>query len=614
MNGGEISRNKAKNGGGLNADLIMNGGKIINNTAIGNGGGVHAPIIMNNGEISGNTAGEDGGGITDWSHGSIINGGIISNNTARNGGGIRSGEGVKITLANCLITGNIARDFSGGGVLGNLINITANNVTFSNNQASNTFGGALAGDDLILHNTNITNSTFTSPFTHAYNNADIGYLPDSGNNQTVHNLVVSPQNGVMRPNQGNPTVNFPVSAPGIANGVYDTKIDGLPAGVHAPSTLRINNHAAVPQLQLSGSAAMLPGTYPLTLHLYDGQARIGTSNVFTLTVSPNPGNNNTVNHESGTSFIQTPANPIASAPAAGDTVAVQMSGSQSSVTVNANRLQGIFNADADLQVSSSSGSFGITLSAQAMKDAGINSNRPLRIRIREANASRLQSFIHNAVLLTAANYTVTQGGTGISEFNTPVTLSMDLSGFDLSDQQADGLTGVRINTDGTVTELGGSYDSATQAFSFQTDRLSTYGVIIRNDTVQAPPTDIVAVAALPQVQYLQLTVGSLVYWHNNIEKALAVAPVIENDSTLVPLRFIAEAFGAQVSWQEETETAVISLDDKTISVTVGILTDGMHTSAVNRGGSVLVPLRFIGEIFGCTFDFDESNGNIIITK
>jgi soluble cytochrome b562 len=47
-----------------------------------------------------------------------------------------------------------------------------------------------------------------------------------------------------------------------------------------------------------------------------------------------------------------------------------------------------------------------------------------------------------------------------------------------------------------------------------------------------------------------------------------VAPCIYNDRTMVPLRAIFEAFGANVDWNSDTQTVSASLDTTTIKVTV----------------------------------------------
>jgi len=57
-----------------------------------------------------------------------------------------------------------------------------------------------------------------------------------------------------------------------------------------------------------------------------------------------------------------------------------------------------------------------------------------------------------------------------------------------------------------------------------------------------------------------VTITQMVEGGNDIVSAdtIDVAPRIINDRTLVPLRFISEAFGADVEWQAETRTAVIT--------------------------------------------------------
>ncbi len=77
---------------------------------------------------------------------------------------------------------------------------------------------------------------------------------------------------------------------------------------------------------------------------------------------------------------------------------------------------------------------------------------------------------------------------------------------------------------------------------------------------------------------------------------------IRNGYTLVPLRAISEAFGAEVSWNQESKTALISFLGKNISVTAGeysMTIDGKNSelsvAAEVNEGRVFVPLRAISE-------------------
>jgi uncharacterized repeat protein (TIGR02543 family) len=108
MYGGEISGNKAADGGGVSVSggtFTMNGGTISGNTAGSRGGGVYVGIdgtfTMNGGTISGNTAsGSNGGGVRVADHGMFIMGRdvkstsdvdlpkISGNNSYYEGGGV----------------------------------------------------------------------------------------------------------------------------------------------------------------------------------------------------------------------------------------------------------------------------------------------------------------------------------------------------------------------------------------------------------------------------------------------------------------------------------------------------------------------------------------------
>jgi len=84
-------------------------------------------------------------------------------------------------------------------------------------------------------------------------------------------------------------------------------------------------------------------------------------------------------------------------------------------------------------------------------------------------------------------------------------------------------------------------------------------------------------------------------------------PVISGDRTLVPIRFISYAFGADVNWTDATATApltvLITLDGSVLSIPVGVITPelaalGMDVPAQIIDDRTMVPLYFIGNLFG----------------
>ena len=65
------------------------------------------------------------------------------------------------------------------------------------------------------------------------------------------------------------------------------------------------------------------------------------------------------------------------------------------------------------------------------------------------------------------------------------------------------------------------------------------------------------VTAVKDNTTIKMTIGSKVMYVNDIPIELDVAPLIINDRTLVPGRAVAESLGADVSWDGETRTVMI---------------------------------------------------------
>lgn len=98
-----------------------------------------------------------------------------------------------------------------------------------------------------------------------------------------------------------------------------------------------------------------------------------------------------------------------------------------------------------------------------------------------------------------------------------------------------------------------------------------------------------------------------------------VVPTTVNDRTLVPIRFISESLGAEVGWEEETETVTITQGETTIQMQLGkqeYTVNGemktMDVEATIMRDRTMVPLRVISETFGKNVFWDEK-GLIIIS-
>ncbi len=120
---------------------------------------------------------------------------------------------------------------------------------------------------------------------------------------------------------------------------------------------------------------------------------------------------------------------------------------------------------------------------------------------------------------------------------------------------------------------------------------------------------------------IKLTIGKETATINEEIAVLDAPPFIIEGRTFVPVRFIAEGFGAEVEWLKETETIVIKTDDTTISMQIGnpiaMVNASIHqmdAPPVIQNGRTFVPVRFIAESFGAEVDWIKETETIVIRK
>lgn len=97
-------------------------------------------------------------------------------------------------------------------------------------------------------------------------------------------------------------------------------------------------------------------------------------------------------------------------------------------------------------------------------------------------------------------------------------------------------------------------------------------------------------------------------------------PYIENNRTMVPIRFISEALGAKVDWNGTYKMVTITLNDtrieQKIGKTVAIVNNQEVTfdvPALIKNDRTMVPVRFVSEALGANVTWEESTRTVIIT-
>lgn len=91
-----------------------------------------------------------------------------------------------------------------------------------------------------------------------------------------------------------------------------------------------------------------------------------------------------------------------------------------------------------------------------------------------------------------------------------------------------------------------------------------------------------------------------------------VAPVIQNDRTLVPIRVITEALGGQVAWNEAAKEVALTVNGKEIKMTIGKVLEKYGVAPVIIGGRTFVPVRFVADELGAVTTWDDATKTVAI--
>jgi len=275
----------------------------------------------------------------------------------------------------------------------------------------------------------------------------------------------------------------------------------------------------------------------------------------------------------------------------------------------------ILEEEVNLQVADSNGKISVLFTSDTLIASGVKDNASLEVRVTsitdittKANTLLAATTKDNTIL--AAEFTVTQRNDRIVSYETPVTLSFDLSGVRLDNTQRSRLTGARFNTDGTVTLIDGRFNSDDNIFSFDSNSLSVYGVVLADEPEPVEEEPVVEESGIE----LEMTIGSTSYRLNDATMTMDVAPMIRDDRALVPLRFVSEAFGADVTWDDAARAATISLDGKSLNIKIGQIVPGtsLDTPAIIENNRTLVPIRYVSEELGADVEWHRETQTIAI--
>ncbi|MDU7151730.1 MAG: stalk domain-containing protein [Peptoniphilus grossensis] len=120
---------------------------------------------------------------------------------------------------------------------------------------------------------------------------------------------------------------------------------------------------------------------------------------------------------------------------------------------------------------------------------------------------------------------------------------------------------------------------------------------------------------------IKMKINDVNYSINGESKKMDAKPFIKNDRTLVPLRFIVEAIGGEVNWDNDNRLVTVNSKGKTIELPIDSKTikiDGQDVSidqaAIIKGDRTFVPIRFIAENLDMVVNYINDTREIEISS
>ena len=194
--------------------------------------------------------------------------------------------------------------------------------------------------------------------------------------------------------------------------------------------------------------------------------------------------------------------------------------------------------------------------------------------------------------------TLVTEGTNVSgkDFANPAVLKIPADTKDV--KNVNQLTLARLNAEtGKLEIVGGSYDAKANAVVGYVAEEGSYFVVEKEGLTT-----------------ISMQIGNKHVALNNENKILDAAPLISQNRTMVPLRFIAEAFGADVSWAQDTKTVTIVIDGKVLTMRINQDLEGFGAAPIISSGRTMVPISYISKELGANVIWVPSTKTVAIAR
>ncbi|MCL1862316.1 MAG: stalk domain-containing protein [Defluviitaleaceae bacterium] len=266
----------------------------------------------------------------------------------------------------------------------------------------------------------------------------------------------------------------------------------------------------------------------------------------------------------------------------------ELAAGETAATFTATNLQAVVAAGGDLVIVTDYAT--VTLPADAV--AGI-------LAAGGANFA-VEVVVDTTAAGVSVSLSIEAGTTAVTALRIPITVQVPVE-FDVTNHHR--VVAMTANPQ----LIGGSFDPATGIFTFTTDRVGDFVISYQAD-----------------LNRVSFAIGSTsitdLAGNNQGPGVMDAAPVIEGGRTLLPVRFMAYALGATISFDDATRQVSLAANGQTLTfgidgqLTAQMQAMGMDVAPQVVNGRTMVPLRFVAEFFNAEVVWNDATRSVEVIK
>ena len=178
------------------------------------------------------------------------------------------------------------------------------------------------------------------------------------------------------------------------------------------------------------------------------------------------------------------------------------------------------------------------------------------------------------------------------------TFTAEVSGDWITNSKTPEVKAVVVNTYGTTSSSGGHSSHRKNNTTNTTDK-----------NTEETPADKPA-----ETKTIKMQIGNKVVTVGENTITNDTAPLIRNDRTMVPIRIITETLGGKVDWNEAAKEVTLTIDGKEIKMTIGKVLEKYGVAPVIINDRTFVPVRFVADELGATVAWDDATKTVTMIK